>query len=323
MACSLRLLALLLVTAACAGAGRAANYTYHLSGNAVDVEAEKKAEGALLLLGGGEVDDACHWFMQRAGGGDMLVLRMSEANDFSDYLFNRIGGMDSVETVVFQNRAASTDPRILALIRNAEGIWLAGGDPLHYVTYLKGTPVAAALEAHVRAGKPLAGTSAGISVFGEFVLWGPGAAALENPFDARMVFEQDFLHLELLRGVIAEGHFTAPDSLGRALAFLARLFATEKQERLIGLGVEEKAALAINADGSFRIFTSEPTGRVWVMMPTQAAEVLEPNRPLTLRDVRVVALKPGSQFDLKRRVVRRPAAAAMLSVVNGQLSPLP
>lgn len=323
MACSFRLLALLFVTALCAGAGRAAEYTYHLLGNAADVEAEKKPEGALLLLGGGEVDDACHWFMQRAGGGDMLVLRVSEADEFNDYLFNRIGGMDSVETVILKNRAASADPRVLALVRNAEGIWLAGGDPLHYVTYLKGTPVAAALEAHMRAGKPLAGTSVGLSVLGEFVLWGPGVAALENPFDARLVFERDFLHLDLLRGVIAEGHFTAPDSLGRALAFLARLLATEKRERLIGLGVEEKTALAINADGSFRIFASEPSGRVWVMMPTKPAEILEANRPLTLRDVRVVALKPGSHFDLKRHVVRRPAAAAMLSVVDGKLSPLP
>jgi len=59
------------------------------------------------------------------------------------------------------------------------------------------------------------------------------------------------------------------------------------------------------------------------MIPTKSAEVLEAKRPLTLRDVRVLALGPTSQFDLKQLDVQKPAAAAMIAVVDGKLSPLP
>lgn len=329
MAYSRCLFGLLILCSTWIGLGRAADYTYYLTGNAADARPDQ-TEGALLLMGGGgDVDEAFHWFARKSGGGDIVVLRASGADGYNDYLFTKIGGIDSVETLLFHHRSAAEDPRVLEIIRNAEGIWLAGGDQARYVNYWKGTSVATALNAHVRAGKPLGGTSAGLAVLGEFSFSAtePGTLtseiALQNPFDPRITLERDFLHFELLRGVITDSHFMPRARMGRSLVFLARLLAGEKRDRLIGIGVDERTALAIDADGNSQVFTNAPKGRVWLMVPTKPAETLAADRPLTLRDVRVLALGPSSQFDLKQFDVRKPAAAAMIAVVDGKLPLLP
>jgi cyanophycinase len=217
---------------------------------------------------------------------------------------------------------------VLEIIRGAEGIWLAGGDQGKYMTYWQGTPVAAALDAHVRAGKPLGGTSAGLAVLGEFSFAALGRGtltsdiALQDPFDQRITLERDFLHLDLLRGVVTDSHFMARGRMGRSFVFLARLLAETKRERLIGIGLDEKTALAIEADGTGRVFTTAPEGRAWLMLPAKPAETLQAKTPLTLRDVRVVALGPDSRVHLPTLDIQQPAMTSVVSVIDGQLSPL-
>jgi cyanophycinase len=320
------LLVPLLLAVASSVSARAADYEYFLTGSPADAK-PTRTEGALLLMGGsGDVDDAFRWFVQKAGGGDIVVLRASGGDGYNDYLFSRIGGVDSVETILFRTRAASLDPRVLALIGQADGIWLAGGDQARYVNFWKGTPVAAALDAHVRAGKPLGGTSAGLAVLGEFsfAALGEGSLtsepALRNPFDARVTLERDFLRFDLLRGVITDSHFTPRARLGRSLVFLARLFEPGRTNRLLGIGVDEKVALAVESDGSARVFAAAPHARVWLLLPTRPAEVLEPGRPLTLREVKVIGLGPESRLNLTQLDVQKPDAVSIVSVVDGILT---
>lgn len=315
----------LLLAFVTASAAHCADFQSWLTGNPADAQ-PARTEGALLLMGGGgDVDEAFRWFVQKAGGGDIVVLRASGADGYNDYLFTKIGGIDSVETFLCHNRNASTDDRLLTALRNAEGIWLAGGDQGRYVTYWKNTPIAAALNAHVRAGKPLGGTSAGLAVLGEFsfsateqgTLTSP--IALADPFDRRITLERDFLHFDLLRGVITDSHFMPRARLGRSLVFLARLF-DPKRDRLLGLGIDEKTALAVAADGRAQVFTTAPEGRAWLMLPTKAPEKPTAAQPLTFRDVRVIALGPESRFDLRTLAVEKPAAVSLVSVVDGKLS---
>ena len=197
------------------------------------------------------------------------------------------------------------------------------------MNYWKGTPVATALNAHVRAGKPLGGTSAGLAVLGEFAFSAQGEGsltsepALRDPFDPRVTLERDFLRFDLLRGVITDSHFSPRARLGRSLVFLARLFDAGRSDRLLGIGVDEKVALAVEPDGSARVFASAPNARVWLLLPTRPPEVLEAGRPLTWRDVKVIGLGPESRLNLPRLDVQNPAAASVVSVVNGALTERP
>ena len=79
-------------------------------------------------MGGGDRNfEALRWFMKKAGNGHIVVLRASQAGEIGEEFFNEVGGIRSVETFVFNDREASTDPRILAALKRADGIFLAGG----------------------------------------------------------------------------------------------------------------------------------------------------------------------------------------------------
>src|SRR6185437_14221293 len=118
-------------------------------------------------------------------------------------------------------------------IAEASAIFISGGDQSRYVNFWTDTPVARALDAAVRRGVPLGGTSAGLAVLGEFAYSaqhdrpdGPNltsAAALANPFDAQVVLVRNFLRIPALRGLITDSHFHNRDRLGRLLAFMARI----------------------------------------------------------------------------------------------------
>jgi cyanophycinase-like exopeptidase len=108
-------------------------------------------------------DNAMTWFLERANGGDVLIIRASGANGYNDYLFSDLGvAVNSVETILFNDASASNDEYVLQQIANAEAIFIAGGDQAVYVDYWKDSPVEDLLNAHVNVKQAvIGGTSAG------------------------------------------------------------------------------------------------------------------------------------------------------------------
>ncbi len=289
----------------------------------------------LLLMGGGERNvDALRWFLKKAGNGHLVVLRASQGNELGEEFHAKVGGVLSVETFVFNSRKPSDDAKILASLAQADGIFLAGGDQARYVRYWKGTPVAAALDAHVRAGKPLGGTSAGLAILGEY-LYGAmdggslaSPEALADPLGPANTIETDFLHIDRLKGVVTDTHFMARDRLGRLFAFLAKAEAMTgtpmtgpPQRGLIGLGVDEDAALAVEADGSGRIYASDSAKQAWLVRGG-FAETQVAGKPLNLRRVDLTGIGPGSVVHLPEGRVEAPVGARAYRVVDGRLQPV-
>ena len=123
----------------------AADFGHYVLGD-LQARTPGKVQPGLLLMGGGDRNfDAMHWFMKKAGNGHIVVLRASQGGEIGEEFFNEVGGIKSVETFVFKDREAATDPKILAALKRADGIFLAGGDQSRYVRYWRGTPVGAAL----------------------------------------------------------------------------------------------------------------------------------------------------------------------------------
>ncbi|MCW5574188.1 MAG: isoaspartyl peptidase/L-asparaginase [Steroidobacteraceae bacterium] len=286
--------------------------------------------GGLLLMGGGDRNfDALRWFVAKAGHGHLVVLRASQTTDVADEFYYTVGGLASVETYVFSGRAAATDPKVLASLAHADGIFIAGGDQSRYVRFWKGTPVAAALDAHVAAGKPLGGTSAGLAILGEY-LYGAmdggsitSPEALADPLGPATTIEGDFLHLPLLRGIVTDTHFRERERLGRLFAFLtkAESLRAGAGEPLWGLGVDESAALAVEPDGTARIYATSPEGAAWLVKGV--AETQAPGKPLRLARVEVTGVGQGSVLHLPQRRVDEPAFRRAYGVRDGRLEELP
>ena len=283
-----------------------------------------KVEPGLLLMGGGDRNfDAMRWFMRKAGNGHIVVLRASQGGEIGEEFFNEVGGIASVETFVFKDRESAYDPAVLAALKRADGIFLAGGDQSRYVRYWRGTPVAAALDAHVRAGKPLGGTSAGLAMQGEY-LYGAmdggsqtSPAALADPLGDGNTIETGFLHLDALQGVITDTHFSERGRLGRLVAFVAKGEALADRP-LIGLGVDEDAAVAVEGDGRARVYATAPAAGATVVRGGFAQKQAE-DEPMQLARVDTVVAGVDSLLHLPSGRVDRPAAQRRYAVRDGVL----
>jgi len=65
------------------------SYTSYFSGNAEDKATQ--AMGGICLMGGAtENDEAMIWFLNRANGGDILVLRASGSDEYNEYMLNEL-----------------------------------------------------------------------------------------------------------------------------------------------------------------------------------------------------------------------------------------
>ena len=304
-------------------AADASDYRHYVTGD-LTAPAPGKVSGGLLLMGGGDRNfDALRWFVAKAGHGHLVVLRASQAAEVADEFYTEVGGLASVETFVFEGRGAASDPKILAALAQADGIFIAGGDQARYVRFWKGTPVAAALDAHVAAGKPLGGTSAGLAILGEY-LYGAmddgsitSPEAMADPLGPAVTLEGDFLHLALLRGIVTDTHFKERNRQGRLLAFLAKA-----DRPLWGLGVDESAALAVEPDGTARIYATDPDGAAW-LYKGGFSERQDAGKPLHLRRVTAIGIGHGSVLHLVERRVDQPVFQRAFTVVDGRLSEVP
>ena len=78
-----------------------------------------------------------------------------------------------------------SDPFVIEKIRNAEAIFIAGGDQSNYIRYWKDTPVEDAINFVAAKPAPIGGTSAGMAVLGEYVYSAEGEESLTSAGRAR------------------------------------------------------------------------------------------------------------------------------------------
>lgn len=280
--------------------------------------------GTLLMGGGDWVPSAMRWFVEHAGGGRVLILRASGDDNLQRQLYDDIGGVSAVRTLVFEDRAASFDEGVAEVITQADGIFLAGGDQARYIRFWKDTPVQHLLNAHIQSGKPIAGTSAGLAVLGG---WAYGAlddgsidspSAMADPLGAAITLERGFLNVPFLDNVVTDTHFAQRDRQGRLLAFVSKARSLAGHSSIYGLGVDEDAALALEADGRAQLHRLDPAHLAWVIAPDRSAAEQLPGEQLQQRDVQIIGINARSELDLATLKVRRPAFRFRAHVDHGQ-----
>jgi len=274
----------------------AQNYTSYFTGNEENVDVDPEF-GICLMGGAGESDAAMTWFLERANGGDVVVIRTSGVDGYNDYMFSELGvTVNSVETIVFDEPEAATDPYVVDKLNNAEAIWMAGGNQATYVSYWKDTPVEDAINNLLNEiGGPVGGISAGTAIIGQGYFGAVAGTitqeeALANPFDNQLILGwDDFIDAPFMENVIAETHLNDPDRIryGRIFTFMARL-GFDQDIRPLGMAPNEYCAIAIDEDGLARAFGEFPEFEddfVYFLQPNcegqQGPEIIENETPLT------------------------------------------
>ena len=144
--------------------------------------------------------------------------------------------------------------------------------------------------------------------------------ALADPLGPANTIEGDFLHLALLKGVVTDTHFKERDRLGRLFAFVAKAQVGRAADApaMIGLGVDESAALAVEPDGSGRIYATAPDGYAWVVDGSGLRNVSD-RRPLDAPRVKVTGVGPGSVVHLPSGRVDAPVFVRNYAARAGEL----
>jgi cyanophycinase len=296
-----------LYVASCTIAAAAPGYQYTVVGNPADVVTS--TSGLLVLQGGGtDVDENFVRMGARSGGGDFVVIRASGTDAYNPYIYD-LCSCDSVATIVFKNRNAVSDPFVIETIRNAEALFIAGGDQSDYVKLWKGTPIEDAIHHVAAKPAPVGGTSAGMAIMGEFLYSAmsnsslTSAEALANPFHRDLTLDREFLILPKLDGLITDQHLQERDRMGRTVTFLARLVRDGWTAQGRAIAADRETALHVDpTTGAAQVFTTptHPTPFVYFLTTPGPPEICEPGIPLTYRNVAVYRIGPGNSFDLTR-----------------------
>ncbi len=231
-----------------------------LVGSAADVDTQSSS-GIVLMGGSTDVEEALRWMINKSGGGDFVIIRSSGSTGYNDYIYG-LGGVNSVETFLLDSRKKANDPTVGKRLREAEALFIAGGDQSNYVKFWTDTEVSAAIQYLIEEKKiPIGGTSAGCAVLSEYVFDAKEGSAiseevLTNPYHATVSLSKSFIELPYLKNIIADQHYSQRGREGRHVVFMARMLKDFGLSNARGIGVDERTAVCIDEDGDAIVYGS-------------------------------------------------------------------
>ncbi len=239
-------------------------------------------------------------FVRAAGGLDARIAVIPTASSIGtevtkvyDAVFRREGAVE-VAAVRPESRDDAHDPRLVAALEDATGIFMTGGNQLKLSAIVCGTPLGDAIVAANRRGVVVGGTSAGASIQSSHMVafGGPGATAKQR-------MTQMAAGLGLIDSVVVDQHFDQRNRYGRLLMIVAQ------SPQLLGIGVDEDTAAVVERDSDEHdVLRVIGRGSVTVMDPSRIvtnAHEAKRSAPILASGVVLHALPTGSAFDLTTR----------------------
>ncbi|MBV6737634.1 cyanophycinase [Priestia megaterium] len=314
LACAVLATSLILPSLPASTSAASSPYTLYTVGSSTDKTASTTF-GQVYMGGSTDVDEAFKWMIQKANGGDFLVIRATGTDAYNQYIFDlakSIGKpLNSVSTIVVNDLAsAGSNSSLIDKINKAEGIFFAGGNQADYVDFLKGSSALTALNNRIAQGIPFGGTSAGTMIQGDHIYDSISAGsttldsptALRNPYSSLISFTDYLVQTPNNNNIQTDTHFEQRDRMGRFLTFLARDIqdGEETGTSAKGIAVNEQSALLVEKDGSAKVVTQPgaTNAAVYMAKTNQAPTTCVSGTPLTFNNISVYKLFNGSTFNL-------------------------
>ncbi|NET56104.1 MAG: cyanophycinase [Symploca sp. SIO2E6] len=275
-------------------------FEYLLEYGEVNSSAQKPA---ILLIGGAEggtegEDAATEWFLKQANYGDYLVLRCGSPGSQAQWVADSYSDLiNSAAELSINSRDAANNPEVVQYIKDADALFIAGGDQNKYEDYWEGTATEAAINYLINHKKvPVAGTSAGMAILGDYY-YAPArrgllsSEILDDPFheNTQDIFHSNFLQVPFLKNVITDTHLDRcndnhPETrYGRIFGLMARIMLDSNQPVVYGIGLDEGAFVAIDDKGMAKVFgnASDQGQDAYFLQSNGAApEQIEAGEPL-------------------------------------------
>src|SRR4029079_11196560 len=131
----------------------------------------------------------------------------------------KMRGVDSVESIVFDNKADANTKEMEDTVKKAEVIFFAGGDQCRHLKFFGGTRLQRAVQEVYDRGGGVGGRSAGLAVLSQYIYDACGGStksdeALSNPYHSSISFAYDFLKLPYMQNTYADQHVVARNRIG-------------------------------------------------------------------------------------------------------------
>nr|WP_242025765.1 cyanophycinase [Leptolyngbya sp. FACHB-36] len=267
---------------------------------ATSESAPQEIHGQLVIIGGAEEKEGdcviLREFVRRSGGLQARLVVMTVATGLpgevgEDYMniFRRLG-VEDVKVVDTAKRDDASDPGAIEAIEHATGVFFTGGNQARITEYLKDTELDSVLHKRYSQGLVIAGTSAGAAMMPDMMIV-EGEAETNPSIDvAKMDRGMGFLP-----GVVIDQHFAQRGRLGRLLS------AVSQQPVVLGFGIDENTAIAVNGNEIEVIGAGAITViDVSEITHTNIHELLK-DEPLAIGGAKLHILPHGYRFDLAKR----------------------
>ena len=229
--------------------------------------------GALIISGGGRLPPEIRQrFVELAGGASarIVVIPAFAADEKQQAGLRDVWrpfGVTNIRVLQADSREVADRPEFSEPIQTATGVWLSGGQQEWLATRYAGSRVESELQALVKRGGVIGGSSAGAAVMSQVMI--------EQGLDTATLGTG----LDLFPGAVIDQHFLKRSRLNRLLRVL------EAQPALIGFGIDEGTALVVQlSKGRLGVL-----GDSYVMVCVPQTEKGEP---------RYEAMKRGDQIDI-------------------------
>ncbi len=237
----------------------------------------------------------------------VLSLDKPDSNFMVDYLKSM--GADSSHNLVVSSKKEANSPKVAAMMKDADVVFIRGGNQGRAYQIWKGTKVHEQIKALGDRGGAIGGTSSGSMGLSQYsITGGKDFASREVLVDSHSPLLNDEvdpktsgIHNDFLNaaeGVLVDTHCGERGRVGRLMATMAKAVDDFGDKKMVSVCLEEKTGIAISK-GKAQVFG---TGSVHFMSETpETKKERIPGKPLSYTDVRDDALTEGWTYDLKSR----------------------
>ncbi len=208
-----------------------------LAGDALSsTEPVEPLAGKLVICGGGYISEAVYRrFVDLAGGADARIVVILTASEYAQsswlesymhFQFTSLGVID-IQFLHTRSRQEANDPRFVAPLKQATGVWLGGGVQQRLTDAYLGTEVEKAMHGLLARGGVVGGTSSGAAVMSGLMIRQGKTVAETGP------------GFGFLAGAVVDQHFLKRNRQERLMGVL------EANPGLFGLGIDEGTAVVV------------------------------------------------------------------------------
>lgn len=246
------------------------------------------ANGTLVIMGGGPGGrDVVQRFVELAGGPNAQIVVIPTAGGGEEYDsswegLNRLRevGANNLTVVHTYDPEVARQPGFADPIRQATGVWIAGGRQWRLVDAYENTPVLHELNSLLARGGVIGGTSAGASIMGSYLVRG------DTRNNTIMMGDHE-VGFGWLRHTAIDQHLLRRNRQHDLIELL------EIHLHLLGIGLDENTAIVVQGDTATVIGetfvaiydtqrTLGPGGRFYLLQPGERINLntREPFRPV-------------------------------------------